>query len=148
MTLKEQLQEDLKTALFAKDSLKVSTIRMLLSDMKNFSIEKQRELEDTDVVSLVERQVKRHRESIEGFEKGARAEMAEKEKRELEILQTYLPEQLSEQQIAAEVEKAISSTSASTIADMGKVMGVLMPKVQGQADGSVVSNVVRELLGI
>src|SRR3990172_10874018 len=100
MTLKEQLQEDLKTALFAKDSLKVSTIRMLLSDMKNFSIEKQRELEDTDVVSLVERQVKRHRESIEGFEKGARAEMAEKEKRELEILQTYLPEQLSEQQIA------------------------------------------------
>ena len=145
MTLKEQLQEDLKTALFAKDSLKVSTIRMLLSDMKNFSIEKQRELEDTDVVSLVERQVKRHRESIEGFEKGARAEMAEKEKRELEILQTYLPEQLSEQQIAAEVEKAISSTSASTIADMGKVMGALA-HLKGKADFSLVSQKVKERL--
>ena len=145
MTLTEQLQEDLKTALFAKDSLKVSTIRMLLSDMKNFSIEKQRELEDTDVVSLVERQVKRHRESIEGFEKGARAEMAEKEKRELEILQTYLPEQLSEQQIAAEVEKAISSTSASTIADMGKVMGALgNPK--GKAAFSLGSQKVKERL--
>src|SRR3970040_58406 len=113
MTLKEQLQEDLKTALFARDELKVSTIRMLMAGIKNFSIEKQKELEDADVVSLVERSIKRHRESIDGFEKGERAEMAEKEKKELEILQTYLPEQISEEQIAAEVEQAISSTGAS-----------------------------------
>ncbi len=145
MTLKEQFQEDLKTALFAREELRVSTIRMLIADMKNYQIEKQRELEDTDVVSLIERQVKRHRESIEGFEKGARIEMAEKEKKELTILQTYLPEQISEEQIAAEVEKAINSTTASTIADMGKVMGALQT-LKGKADFSIVSKLVKEKL--
>ena len=145
MTLKEQLQEDLKTALFARNEIKVSTIRMLISDMKNFSIEKQRELEDSDIVGLIERSIKRHRESIEGFEKGGRAEMAEKEKKELELLQAYLPQQMSEEEITAEVEKAISSTGASTIADMGKVMGALQA-LKGKADFSLVSSLVKEKL--
>ena len=87
--LAEKLQQDLKSALFAKDELKVSTLRMLIADAKNFQIEKQKELTDEDYVTLLERSVKRHRESIEGFEKGGRAEMADKEKKELEILQTY-----------------------------------------------------------
>lgn len=145
MNLKEQLTEDLKAAIFAKDELKVSTIRMLLADMKNYQIEKQKELDDSDVIMMVEKQVKKHRESIEGFEKGGRAEMAEKEKKELAILQTYLPEQISEEQMAAEVEKAVSSTGASTIADMGKVMAALA-HLRGKADFSLVSNLVKEKL--
>ncbi len=143
--LNEKIQEDLKSALFAKDELKVSTLRFLLADMKNYQIEKQKELEDADVVMILERQVKRHRESIEGFEKGNRVEMAEKEKKELEILQSYLPKQMSEEEINSEVEKAISSTGASSIADMGKVMGALA-NLKGKADFSLVSQKVKEKL--
>lgn len=145
MTLKEQLPADLRSAIFAKDSLKVSTLRMLISDMNNFRIEKQRELEEADLVTLLERQVKRHRESIEGFEKGGRAEMAEKERKELEILQTYLPEQVSQESINSEVEKAVATTGASTIADMGKVMGALA-HLRGKADFTLVSLLVKKKL--
>lgn len=145
MTLKEQLPADLRSAIFAKDSLKVSTLRMLISDMNNFRIEKQRELEEADLVTLLERQVKRHRESIEDFEKGGRAEMAEKERKELEILQTYLPEQVSQESINSEVEKAVATTGASTIADMGKVMGALA-HLRGKADFTLVSLLVKKKL--
>lgn len=146
MTLNEQIAADLRAAIFAKDELKVSTLRMLMADMKNYQIESQKELEEADVVTLVQRQVKRHRESIDGFERGGRAEMAEKEKKELEILQTYLPEQMSEGEITSEVEKAISSTGAAAIADMGKVMGALQ-HLKGKADFGLVSQKVKEKLG-
>ncbi len=143
--LTEKLQQDLKTALFAKDEIKVSTLRMLISDAKNLQIEKQKELTDEDYATLLERSVKRHRESIEGFEKGNRIEMADKEKKELEILQSYLPEQMSEADITTEVEKVITSTGATTIADMGKVMGALQ-NLKGKADFSLVSQKVKEKL--
>lgn len=145
MSLSEKLQEDLRSAIFAKDELKVSTIRFLIADMKNFKIEKQRDLTDEDVVSLLERQVKRHRESIEGFEKGNRAEMAEKEKKELEILQTYLPAQISAEEIEKAVLEAVTSTGASSPQDMGKVMGALA-HLRGKADFSVISQLVKEKL--
>lgn len=141
----EKIQQDLKSALFAKDEIKVSTLRMLLSDSKNLKIEKQRELTDEDFQMLLERSVKRHRESIEGFEKGNRPEMAEKEKRELEILQSYLPEQMSESDIVIEVEKAISSSGASSIAEIGKVMGALS-HLRGKADFSIISKLVKDKL--
>lgn len=146
MSLNEKLTNDLKEAMFAKEELRVSTIRFLMADMKNLKIEKQRELEDEDIVTLLERQVKRHRESIEAFEKGNRAEMADKEKKELEILQTYLPEQMSKEEISSEVEKAIAATNASSITEMGRVMGVLSAKLKGKADMGLVSNLVREKL--
>ena len=145
MSLTEQIPADLRAAIFAKDELRVSTLRMLIADMKNYQIEKQRELEEADVVSLLERQVKRHRESIEGFTSGGRTEMADKEKKELEMLQSYLPQQLSEADIETEFEKAISSSGASSIADMGKVMGVLV-HLRGKADFSLVSQKVKERL--
>lgn len=145
MTLKEQLTDDLKAALFAKEELKVSTLRLLLADMKNYQIEKQRELEDSDVVNLVERQVKKHRESIESFAKGNRPDMVAKEKAELEILQKYLPEQISEEEILTEIGKAITDTGATSITEMGKVMTALA-HLKGKADFSFVSQKVKERL--
>lgn len=145
MSLSEKLQADLKAAMVAKDELRVSTIRFLLSDMSYYKIEKQRELTDEDVVTLIERQVKRHRESIEGFEKGGRMEMAEKEKQELAILQTYLPEQMSAEEIEKAVVEAIATTAASAPQDMGRVMGALAP-LKGKADFGVVSQIVKEKL--
>lgn len=146
MNLNDQIIADLKEAMMAREELRVSTIRFLLADMKNYKIEKQRELTDEDIVTLLERQVKRHRESIEGFEKGARTEMAEKEKKELLILQTYLPEQMSKEEITAEVEKAIAATNASSITEMGRVMGELSAKLKGKADMGLVSTLVKAKL--
>lgn len=145
MSLSEKLQADLKAAMIAREEIKVGTLRFLIADMKNFKIEKQRDLTDEDVQSLLERQVKRHRESIESFEKAARAELAEKEKQELTILQTYLPEQISEDDIEKAVAAAINSTGANGIAEMGKVMGALAP-LRGKADFSLVSQKVKEKL--
>jgi len=113
--------------------------------MKNYKIEKQRELTDEDVVTLIERQVKRHRESIEGFEKGNRAEMAEKEKQELLILQNYLPEQMGPEEMEKVVIEAINSTAASSMQDIGKVMGALS-HLRGKADFGVISQLVKEKL--
>ncbi|HEY4695083.1 MAG TPA: GatB/YqeY domain-containing protein [Candidatus Nanoarchaeia archaeon] len=140
-----KLQEDMKTAMMARDEIKLSTVRFLLADIKNYQIEKQRELTDEEVISVIERQVKRHRESIEGFEKGGRRELAEKEKKELSILQTYLPAQVSEEEVRKAVDDAIESTGAATIAEMGKVMGALSG-LHGKADFSLVSQLVKEKL--
>lgn len=145
MTLEGQIQEDLKAAIFAKDELKVSTLRMVIADIKNYRIEKQRELEEADITTLLERQVKKHRESIDGFEKGNRMEMAEKERKELSIIQSYLPEQMSEEEIEEAVEKAIQSSGATSISEMGKVMSSLQ-NLRGKADFSIVSQKVKEKL--
>ncbi len=145
MNLNEKLTVDLKEAMMARDELRVSTIRFLMADMKNYKIEKQRELTDEDIVTLLERQIKRHRESIEGFEKGNRAEMADKEKKELAILQTYLPEQMSKEEIEKAVTDVIAKTGASSIQEMGKVMGALA-SLRGKADFTLVSQTVKERL--
>ncbi len=143
--LKEKLQEDLKSAMMARDEAKLSTVRFLMSDMNYFKIEKQRELTDEDIIMLIERQVKRHKESIEGFEKGNRTEMAEKEKRELTILQSYLPAQMSQEDVEKAVIEAINSTGATAITEMGKVMGALS-SLRGKADFTLVSQLVKEKL--
>ena len=151
MTLKDKIQEDLKQAMLSKAEEKLSTIRMLKSALQYFEIQKGGagyEASDEDVVEVVGREIKKRRESIEMFEKGGRQELADKEKSELEILQTYLPEQLSEEEIRKLVEEAISQTGATTISDMGKVMGFLSPKTKGKADGSLVSTIVKEKLGV
>ncbi len=143
--LKEKLQADLKEAMVAKDETKVSTIRLLMSDLNYLKIEKQRELTDEDVLAAVEKQVKRHRESIDGFEKGGRVEMVEKEKKELVILQSYLPEQIGEDEVRAKIEEAIKNTGATTLAEMGKVMNALS-ELKGKADFSLVSQIVKDKL--
>ncbi len=146
MSLNEKLTNDLKEAMMARDELRVSTIRFLMADMKNLKIEKQRELEDEDIAILLERQVKRHRESIEAFEKGNRTEMAAKEKKELSILQSYLPEQMSREEIEKEVTLVIASSGASSITEMGRLMGMLSAKLKGKADMGLVSDLVKQKL--
>jgi len=147
--LKQQLQDELKQSMLAKDSEKTSVLRLLLSAVGYFEIQKGGagyEASDEDVMTVIEKEAKQRRDSIEQFEKGGRQDLADKEKKELEMLQKYLPEQLSEEEIRNFVKEAIQTTGASTQQDLGKVMGALMPKTKGKADGTLVSKIVREEL--
>ncbi len=150
MSLQEQLINDMKDAMKSGDSVKVSTIRMLKAAIKNKEIEKggtSYKLSDKEIVEVITTAIKQRRDSIEQFTKGNRQDLAEKEKKELEILQAYMPPQMSDEDVKAEVKKAITETSASSQKDMGKVMKVLMPRIAGRADGAVVNRIVRELIG-
>ncbi|MEO2064889.1 MAG: GatB/YqeY domain-containing protein [Desulfurobacteriaceae bacterium] len=146
MSLKERLKEDMKAALKAKDKEKLSVIRMLQALIKNAEIDKRGELTDEEIVSLLQKYAKQRRESIEMYEKGGRQDLVEKEKRELEIVESYLPKQMSEEEIRELVAEVIKEVGASSPKDLGKVMQAVMPKVKGRADGSLVNRVVRELL--
>jgi len=145
----EKIQENLVEAQKAKDELKVSTLRLLLGAIKNFAIAKESasyNLTDEEIVGVIQKEIKQRKESIESYKAGNRQELADKESKELEILQAYLPEQMSEEEIRKLVELAIAETGASSIAEMGKVMGVLSPKLKGKADMGVVSGIVKEKL--
>lgn len=147
--LKDKIQEDLKQAMLAKEEEKLSVIRMLKSAIQYYEIQKGGagyEATDEDVVDVLGKEIKKRKESIEMYKNAGRNELAQKEESELKILQTYLPEQLSEEQVRILVEEAVQQTGASTIQDMGKVMGVLMPRVKGKADGNLISNLVRSKL--
>lgn len=150
MNLREKIQEDIKSAMISKDQDKLSTIRMLKSAIQYFEIQKGGagyEATDEDVIDVVSKEIKKRKESIELYEKGGRQELADKEKFEITILQGYMPQQLSDEEINSFINDAIIQTGASTIQDMGKVMGVLSPKIKGKADGGTVSSIVRERLG-
>ncbi len=147
--LQEKLQEDLKAAMIAHDEQKLSVIRMLKSAIQYFEIQKGGagySATDEEILDVISKEVKKRREAIDLYEKGGRPELAEKEKQEMKILQSYLPEQMSEDEVRKLVSEAIDQTGASSIQEMGKVMGVLMPKVKGKADSSLVSGFVRERL--
>lgn len=147
MTLEERIDADLKESLKRKDALRVSTLRMLKAAMKNLAIEKRVErLEDKDVINVISKQIKQHHDSIEGFTKGARADLVDKEKAELAILESYMPKQLSPEELKAVIKSAIEKVGAKSKADMGRVMKAVMEEVQGQADGKVVSQLVSEAL--
>lgn len=145
----EKIQNDLKDAMREKDEQKLSVIRMLKSAIQYYEISKGGagyKATEEDIIDVIGKEVKKRRESIELYKQGDRPELAEKEQSELEILQTYLPEQLSEEEINNLVEEAVSQTGAKEMKDMGKVMGVLMPKIKGKADSSLVSQIVRSKL--
>lgn len=147
--LKDKLQDDLKTAMIAKDEEKLSVIRMLKSAIQYYEINKDGagyEATDEDVTDVIGKEIKKRRESIKLYEKGNRQELADKEKRELEMLQSYLPERMSEDEIRTLAQDAIKQTNASGMQDMSKVMGALMPKVKGKADGILISSIVKEEL--
>ncbi len=146
MGLKERLREDMKEALKAKDKVKLSTIRMINSLIKNAEIEKRGELTDEEIVQLLMKYAKQRRESIEMYEKGGRQDLVEKEKAELTVVESYLPKQMTKEEIREIVKEAIEETGASSLKDIGKVMKVVMPKVRGRADGSLVNKIVRDLL--
>ncbi len=146
MSVIERLDIELREALKSRDELKVSVIRMIKASLKNKSIEKMGALTDDDVLSVLSSLAKQRRESIEQFTSAGRMDIADKEKKELEIVQTYLPKQLSPQEIDEIILAAIKECSASSTSDMGKVMKIVTPKTKGAADGKIVSQRVKELL--
>lgn len=147
--LKQKLQEELKQSMLAKNELKVSVLRLLLSAINYYEIRKGGagyEATDEDVLDVIGAEAKKRKESIEMFKQGNRSDLVNKETKELEILQKYLPAQMSEEEIRTIVKETISETGATTVADMGKTMSAVMPKIKGKADGSLVSKIVKELL--
>lgn len=146
--LKQQLKDSLKESMLAKDALKTSVLRMLISAISYSEIQKGAgyEANDEDILAVIQKEAKQRRDSIEAFETNGRSEMAEQEKKELEILSVYLPEQLSEDAIRTFIAQAIEQTGASSMSDMGKIMGALMPNIKGKADGNLVNKLVRERL--
>lgn len=152
--LLNQLQSDLREAQLARDELKVSTLRLLLSEIKNAEIVLRQSsgqakggvLTEEDIVSVIQKEIKKRKEAAEGFRKGGREEQALKEEAELKVLQSYLPEMLSNDQLTKIVEESITEVGAKTLPDLGKVMGVVMSKVKGRADGGTVSALVKDRL--
>jgi len=144
--LKNRIESDLKNALKNKDAAKVSTLRFLKSAMQNLAIEKRKDLEDSDIISVIKKQVKQRKDSIEGFRQGNRMDLVRKEELEHEILTSYLPEEISRENIILIVKEAIVELSAGSLKDMGSVIKLVMAKAKGQADGSMVSAIVKEEL--
>lgn len=146
MTLSSRLQQDLQQAIRDRDELRRDTLRMAIAAAYNAQKAAGRELTDDEVVQILSREVKTRRESIEAFAAAGRAESAEREQAELEIVQGYLPAQLSESELVAVVDETIAETGASTPRDMGKVMTALLPKIRDRADGKQASGIVARQL--
>ncbi len=146
MSLLKRLDEDLKVAMKESDHLKTSVIRMVKAALKNKQIDKGRELTEEDIITVISSLVKQGRESVEQFSKGEREDLAEKERKEISILQSYLPEQLTPEGLDRLIIEVIKEASAEGMRDMGKVMRILMPRVKGAADGKIVNQRVKELL--
>jgi len=145
--LEEKILNDYKSAMKSKDSLRSAVINFLRADLMNVAMAKKKaKLDDAEVVATIRKQIKQRQDSIEQFTKGGRQELADKEARELEILKTYLPLELSADQIKKMIEEAVAATGAQGMKDMGKVMKEVGAKVSGQADGKLVSDLVRERL--
>jgi uncharacterized protein YqeY len=164
MALKQKIQDDLQVALREKRELELSVLRMLAAAITNKEkekrykkskenpeateggLEKESQLTEEETMEVVSSEVKKRKEALLLFEKGAREDLAEKEKKEVEVLRKYLPEQISEEEIKNLAKEAIERTGAKDVKDMGRVMAELMPKVKGKADGSLVSKIIKELL--
>lgn len=146
MNIIEKLDNDLKEALKSKDSLKLSVIRMIKASLKNKEIEKMQKLTDDDVISVLQSQSKQRRESISQFTSAGRADLAEKEQKELEIIFQYLPKQLTSQEIDEIIISSLREASITSLKDIGLAMKIIMPKIKGAADGKYVNQRVRELL--
>jgi uncharacterized protein YqeY len=146
MSLKERIDQDLVQSMKSKDDNIVSVLRMLKSAIHNWEISSQKEPQDADIVGVIQSQIKSRKDSIEMYQKGNRPELAEKEKKEIDILVKFLPQQMDENAISVVVKKAIAETGASSIQDMGRVMGKVMPELKGKADGGLVSKIVKENL--
>lgn len=147
--LLEQIQSDLKDALRRKDEIRVSTLRLLIGAIKNFAIERQSASyspTDEEILEVVRKEAKKRKESIEQFKVAGRNDLVEKETKELQILEGYLPRQMGEREIEKIVEATIGDLGASSITEMGKVMGVLSQKLKGKADMSLVGSIVRNKL--
>ncbi|MGI9237689.1 MAG: GatB/YqeY domain-containing protein [Woeseiaceae bacterium] len=146
MPLKGQITEDMKTAMKAGDKDRLKVVRLMLAAIKQIEVDKRVELDDAGVLTVLTKMVKQRRDSVEQFEKGNREDLASIERAEIEVIETYLPEQLGADEIAAMVDEVIQATGAESIRDMGKVMGQIKAKAAGRADMGALSATVKERL--
>lgn len=146
MSLKQQITEDMKTAMRARDAARLGAIRLLLAAMKQREVDERIELSDADVVAIIEKMNKQRRDSISQYEAAGRQDLADVEKFEMNVLAAYMPQQLSEAEIASAVTEAIAATGAVGPQDMGKVMGLLKPRLAGRANMSKVSALIKAQL--
>ena len=146
MDLIDQLNEEMKAAMKSGEKRKLETFRSLKSALRDKEIEKRDSLSDEEQLQVLASAAKRRRESIESYQEGGRDDLVAEEQAELEIIEAYLPKQLTEAEIRELVDKVIADTGANTMQDMGKVMGTIMPQVRGKADGSMIQQIVREQL--
>ncbi len=146
MSLEERLVEEMKQAMKSNDKLRLSTIRMIRSSLKNKEIELRKKLEDEDVVKVIQVMVRKGEESVEQFQTGGRGDLVEKEKKEIEILKSFLPQPLTQEEILKIIDQSIQETQASSLKDIGKVMKSVMPKIGGKADGKLINQLVKERL--
>ncbi|MBF6986843.1 MULTISPECIES: GatB/YqeY domain-containing protein [unclassified Cupriavidus] len=146
MSLKARISEDMKTAMRARETERLGTIRLLLAAIKQREVDERTELDDTAVLAVVEKLIKQRKDSISQFQQAGRNDLADKELAEVEVLKVYMPAALSEAEVAAEVQQAVAATGAAGPQDMGKVMGVLKGKLAGRADMTAVSALVKAAL--
>jgi hypothetical protein len=144
--LKQSITADMKTAMKAGDKERLGTIRLILSAIKQQEVDTRKDLSDADIIALLDKMTKQRRESIEQYTKADRDDLAAKEETELKVIREYLPSQLSEAEIAELIDEAIRSAGAESMRDMGKVMGILKPQMQGRADMSAVSGLIKDRL--
>jgi uncharacterized protein YqeY len=146
MSLEERLVEEMKQAMKSNEKLRLSTIRMMRSALKNKEIELRKKLEDEEVVKVIQAMVRKGEESVEQFQTGGRMDLVEKEKKEIEILKSFLPQPLTHEEILMIIDQSIQETQASSLKDIGKVMKSVMPKIGGKADGKLINRLVKERL--
>lgn len=152
MNLKEKIISDFKRVFKAGEEIKISVLKLLQSEIHNAEIakrtklKKESSLDEGEIIDVISREIKKRKDAIELYERGGRMELAEKEKKEMEILMAYLPEQLSEEEIRNLVKKAIEQSGATSVKEMGKVMAILIPQIKGRADSSLVSGIIKEKL--
>ena len=146
MNLEEKLLEEMKQAMKTNDKIRLSTIRMIRSSSKNKEIELRRKLEDEDVFKVIQGMVRKGEESIEQFQAGGRNDLVEKEKMEIEILKSFLPQPIPQEEIIKIIDETIQETQASSLKDLGKVMKAVIPRLGGKADGKVINQLVKERL--
>ena len=145
-TLKEKLTEDLKQALKSEDKLRRSVFRLLMAAIKNAEIARQADLTDPDILGIIAKEVKQRRESIEAFKQGNRADLVAQEEAEMAVLEAYLPQQMTRDEIVAEVRRVIAEVGAQGPGDKAKVMPKIIPQLKGRADGREINDIVTELL--
>jgi uncharacterized protein YqeY len=146
MSLEERLMDEMKQAMKTNDKLRLSTIRMIRTAVKNKEIEQRKKLDDDSVMRVIQGMVRRGEESVEQFKLGGRTDLVEKETKEIEILKSYLPKALSQEEILKLIDQTIEETQASSLKDLGKVMKSVMPKLGGRAEGALINQLVKERL--
>ncbi|MDH5257957.1 MAG: GatB/YqeY domain-containing protein [Gammaproteobacteria bacterium] len=145
-SLKSDIQSAMKDAMRAKEKVRLGVIRLIMAAIKQREVDERIELDDEQIMLVIDKMMKQRRESISQFDAAGRDDLSDVEKGELEILQTFMPEPLSSEEVAAMIEKAVADTGASSMKDMGKVMGLVRPQAQGKADMGVVSKIIKEKL--